>query len=183
MDMTEMRLARQTVYEGKILHVHRDTVLLPNGAEAIREVAEHPGGVAIVAIDESDCVLTVKQYRYVFSQVLEEIPAGKLERGEEPDTAALRELQEETGAMPERFTKLGSIIVSPGCYGEVLHLYLAEGLHFGETNPDEDEFLTLQRTPFDDMVARVLRGEIEDAKTVCGILKVHTLRQQTRIQD
>ena len=180
MDMTEKRLARQTVYEGKILHVHRDTVLLPNGAEAIREVAEHPGGVAIVAIDESDRVLTVKQYRYVFSQVLEEIPAGKLERGEEPDTAALRELREETGAVPERFTKLGSIIVSPGCYGEVLHLYLAEGLRFGETNPDEDEFLTLERTPFDDMVARVLRGEIEDAKTVCGILKVHALRQRAR---
>ena len=180
MDMTEKRLARQTVYEGKILHIHRDTVLLPNGAEAIREVAEHPGGVAIVAIDGSGCVLTVKQYRYVFSQVLEEIPAGKLERGEDPDTAALRELQEETGAIPEHFTKLGSIIVSPGCYGEVLHLYLAEGLHFGETDPDEDEFLTLERTPFDEMVKRVLRGEIEDAKTVCGILKVHALRQRAR---
>ena len=183
MDMTEKRLARQTVYEGKILHIHRDTVLLPNGDEAIREVAEHPGGVAIVAIDGNDCVLTVKQYRYVFSQIMEEIPAGKLEHGENPDSAALRELREETGAVPEHFTKLGSIIVSPGCYGEVLHLYLAEGLHFGETDPDEDEFLTLERTPFDEMVERVLRGEIEDAKTVCGILKVHTLRQQTRIQD
>lgn len=183
MDMTEKRLARQTVYEGKILHIHRDTVLLPNGDEAIREVAEHPGGVAIVAIDGNDRVLTVKQYRYVFSQIMEEIPAGKLEHGENPDSAALRELREETGAVPEHFTKLGSIIVSPGCYGEVLHLYLAEGLHFGETDPDEDEFLTLERTPFDEMVERVLRGEIEDAKTVCGILKVHTLRQQTRIQD
>ena len=180
MDMTEKRLARQTVYEGKILHIHRDTVLLPNGSEAIREVAEHPGGVAIVAIDESDCVLTVKQYRYVFSQVMEEIPAGKLERGENPDDAALRELREETGAVPERFTKLGSLIVSPGCYGEVLHLYLAEGLRFGETEPDEDEFLDLVRTSFDDMVERVLRGEVEDAKTVCGILKVHALRQRTR---
>ena len=182
MDMTEKRLARQTVYEGKILHVHRDTVLLPNGAEAVREVAEHPGGVAVVAIDEDDCVLTVKQYRYVFSQVMEEIPAGKLEQGEGPDAAALRELREETGAAPERFTALGSIIVSPGCYGEVLYLYLAEGLHFGETSPDEDEFLDLVRTPFDTMVGRVLHGEIKDAKTVCGILKVHALRQQARGQ-
>lgn len=183
MDMTEKRLARQTVYEGKILHIYRDTVLLPNGEKAIREVAEHPGGVAIVAIDNDDCVLTVKQYRYVFSQVMEEIPAGKLERGEAPDAAALRELREETGAVPEHFTKLGSLIVSPGCYGEKLHLYLAEGLHFGETDPDEDEFLTLVRTPFDDMVERVLRGEIEDAKTVCGILKVHALRQRAKRQD
>ena len=183
MDMTEKQLARQTIYEGKILHIHRDTVLLPNGTEAIREVAEHPGGVAIVAIDDNNCVLTVKQYRYVFSQVLEEIPAGKLERGEDPDAAALRELREETGAVPERFTTLGSIIVSPGCYGEVLHLYLAEGLHFGEMDPDEDEFLALERTPFDEMVTRVLRGEIEDAKTVCGILKVHALHQQERRHD
>ena len=183
MDMTERQLARQTIYEGKILNIYRDTVLLPNGGEAIREVAEHPGGVAIVAVDSDDCVLTVKQYRYVFSQIMEEIPAGKLERGEDPDDAALRELREETGAVPERFTKLGSIIASPGCYGEVLHLYLAEGLRFGETNPDEDEFLDLVRTPFDDMVARVLRGEIEDAKTVCGILKVHALRQRAKRQD
>ena len=182
MDMTEKRLSRQSVYEGKILHIYRDTVLLPSGKEGIREVAEHPGGVAIVAIDDDDCVLTVKQYRYVFSQVLEEIPAGKLERGEDPNAAALRELREETGAVPERFSKLGAIIASPGCYGEVLHLYLAEGLRFGETAPDEDEFLALERTSFDAMVERVLRGEIEDAKTVCGILKVHALRQQARKQ-
>ena len=175
MDMTEKRLARQTVYEGKILHVHRDTVLLPNGAEAIREVAEHPGGVAIVAVDSDDCVLTVKQYRYVFSQIMEEIPAGKLERGEDPDDAALRELREETGAMPERFTKLGSIIVSPGCYGEVLHLYLAEGLRFGETDPDEDEFLNIERHHIKDLVRMCMTGEIDDAKTVVAVLKANTL--------
>ena len=143
MDLTERQLSRETIYEGKILHIYRDDVLLPNGRTSVREVAEHPGGVAIVALDENDNVLTVKQYRYVFSRVLEEIPAGKLERGEDP---------------------------------EVLHLYLAEGLTFGEQNPDEDEFLELYRTPFSDMLARVMRGEIEDAKTVCGILKVHALR-------
>lgn len=113
-------------------------MLLPNGRTSVREVAEHPGGVAIVALDENDNVLTVKQYRYVFSRVLEEIPAGKLERGEDPDEAALRELKEETGATPKRMTNLGKLLVSPGCYSEVLHLYLAEGLTFGEQNPDED---------------------------------------------
>ena len=154
MDLTERQLSRETIYEGKILHIYRDDVLLPNGRTSVREVADHPGGVAIVALDENDNVLTVKQYRYVFSRVLEE----------------------ETGATPKRMTNLGKLLVSPGCYSEVLHLYLAEGLTFGEQNPDEDEFLELYRTPFSDMLARVMRGEIEDAKTVCGILKVHALR-------
>ena len=165
MDLTERRLSRETIYEGKILHIYRDDVLLPNGRKSVREVADHPGGVAIVALDENDNILTVKQYRYVFSRVLEEIPAGKLERGEDPREAT-----------PARMIDLGKLLVSPGCYSEVLHLYLAEGLAFGAQHPDEDEFLELCRTPFSEMLARVMRGDIEDAKTVCGILKVHALR-------
>ena len=178
MDMTEKTVSSKLIYDGKILRLHVDTVELPNGKQALREVADHPGGVAIVAIDRDDNVLTVKQYRYVFSRVVEEIPAGKLERGEDPHDAALRELKEETGATPERFTELGPIIVSPGAYGEVLHLYLAEGLDMGATSPDEDEFLDLVKTPFDQMVQRVLSGELTDAKTVVGVLKVYALRQQ-----
>ena len=176
MELNETFLRREEIYRGRIIDFHVDTVRLPNGKESTREVADHPGGVAIVAIDEDDNVLTVKQYRYVFSRVLEEIPAGKLEHGEDPGEAALRELKEETGAVPQRMTNLGALLVSPGCYSEVLHLYLAEGLSFGEQHPDEDEFLELFRTPFDEMLARVMRGELEDAKTVCGILKVHALR-------
>lgn len=176
MDLKETFLSRNEIYRGRIIDLHVDTVRLPNGHESTREVADHPGGVAVVALDESDNVLTVKQYRYVFSRVLEEIPAGKLEPGEDPCAAALRELKEETGAIPARFTPLGRLLVSPGCYSEVLHLYLAEGLSFGAQSPDEDEFLEVYRTPFREMLARVMRGEIEDAKTVCGILKVHTLR-------
>jgi len=179
-DFTEKRISRHSIYQGKILSIYRDDILLPNGKAGIREVAEHPGGVAIVAIDENDNVLTVRQYRYVFSRMMEEIPAGKLERGESPDDAALRELREETGATPAHFTSLGSLIASPGCYGEVLHLYLAEDLTFTAQSPDEDEFLVVSRTPFDIMVQRVLSGEIEDAKTVAGILKVHALRQQKK---
>ncbi len=176
MDMTEKKLSSKLVYEGRILRLHVDTVELPNGKEATREVADHPGGVAIVAIDAQDNVLTVKQYRYVFSRVMEEIPAGKLEPGEDPHDAALRELREETGASPERFTDLGELIVSPGAYGEVLHLYLAEGLEIGAQSPDEDEFLDVRRTPFDEMVRRVTSGELRDAKTVAGILKVYAMR-------
>ena len=178
MDMTEKKLSSETIFEGRVLRLHVDKVLLPNGRTSTREVADHPDGVAIVALDDEDNVLTVKQYRYVFSRVLEEIPAGKLEPGEDPDDAALRELKEETGATPKRFTPLGPMIVSPGAYGEVLHLYLAEGLTFGAPSPDEDEFLDLIRTPFDKMVERVLSGELNDAKTVVGVLKVYALRRQ-----
>lgn len=178
MDMTEKKLSSRLVYEGKVLRLHVDTVELPNGKQSLREVADHPGGVAIVALDDRDNVLTVKQYRYVFSRVMEEIPAGKLERGEDPRDAALRELREETGAAPERFTDLGPLIVSPGAYGEVLHLYLAEGLTIGAQSPDEDEFLDVVRTPFDKMVRRVLDGELQDAKTVAGVLKVYALRRE-----
>jgi len=176
--MTEKKLSSELIYDGRILRLHVDTVELPNGKRALREVADHPGGVAIVALDRDDNVLTVKQYRYAFSRVMEEIPAGKLERGEDPRAAALRELKEETGATPERFTELGEIIVSPGAYGEVLHLYLAEGLTPGKASPDEDEFLEPKRTPFAEMVRRVLDGELTDAKTVVGVLKVWALRQK-----
>lgn len=178
MDMTEKTLSSKLVYDGRILRLHVDTVELPNGKQALREVADHPGGVAVVAIDGGGSVLTVRQYRYAFSRVLEEIPAGKLEPGEDPREAALRELREETGAVPERLTELGSLIVSPGAYGEVLHLYLAEGLAVGARSPDEDEFLDVVRTPFDEMVRRVLDGELRDAKTVAGILKVYAMRQK-----
>ena len=161
MDMTEKKLSSELIYDGRILRLHVDTVELPNGKRALREVADHPGGVAIVALDRDDNVLTVKQYRYAFSRVMEEIPAGKLERGEDPRAAALRELKEETGA-----------------YGEVLHLYLAEGLTPGKASPDEDEFLEPKRTPFAEIVRRVLDGELTDAKTVVGVLKVWALRQK-----
>lgn len=178
MDMKEVFLRREDIFHGRVIDLHVDTVRLPNGRESTREVADHPGGVAIVALDGEDNVLLVEQYRYVFSRVLEEIPAGKLERGEDPREAALRELREETGAIPARLSDLGTLLVSPGCYGEVLHLYLAEELTFTAQCPDEDEFLSLSRVPFDALLARVMRGEIEDAKTVCGILKVHALRMQ-----
>lgn len=176
MDMTEKKLSSKLIYEGRILRLHVDTVELPNGRRALREVADHPGGVAIVAIDREGNILTVKQYRYAFSRVMEEIPAGKLEPGEDPRRAALRELKEETGATPEHFTELGTLIASPGAYGETLHLYLAEGLSVGEAAPDEDEFLCLIRTPFNEMVRRVTDGELQDAKTVAGVLKAYALR-------
>ncbi len=174
MDMTERRLSCREIYRGRILRVHEDTVRLPNGREGKREVAEHPGGVGILALDGDD-VLLVRQYRYVFSRVLTEIPAGKRESGEEPFVTAQRELLEEIGASAGKWTELGTLIASPGCYGEVLYLYMAQELTFGETHLDEDEFLEPLRLPFDSVVEQCLSGELTDAKTVAAVLKAKIL--------
>ena len=171
MDLTEKTIRREDKFQGRILGVHVDTVLLPNGNTATREVVDHVDGVAVLPLDERNNVLTVTQYRYVFGRTLLEIPAGKLDPGEDPVTGALRELKEETGAVPDTFLPLGRIIPAPGCYGEVLHLFLAKGLHMEEQHLDPDEFLNVERIPFNEMVHRCLNGEIEDAKTVAAVLK------------
>ena len=174
MDMTEKMLESREVYRGRILRVREDKVLLPNGKTGTREVVEHPGGVGILALD-GDEVLLVKQFRFAFSRVLTEIPAGKREKGEEPFVTAQRELKEEIGAEAAEWTELGALIASPGCYGETLYLYLACGLTFGETHPDEDEFLEVVRVPFDEAAAMCMDGRLTDAKTVAAILKARFL--------
>lgn len=175
MELTEKTLTSREVYHGRILRVREDTVRLPNGKTAEREVAEHPGGVGILALDGGD-VLLVRQYRYAFSRVLTEIPAGKREPGEEPFVTAQRELREEIGATAGKWTELGALIASPGCYGEVLYLYMAQELTFGDTHPDEDEFLDVVRMPFDRAVELCMTGELTDAKTVIALLKGKLLR-------
>ena len=175
MELTEKTLTSREVYRGRILRVREDTVRLPNGKTAEREVAEHPGGVGILALDGGD-VLLVRQYRYAFSRVLTEIPAGKREPGEEPFVTAQRELREEIGATAGKWTELGALIASPGCYGEVLYLYMAQELTFGDTHPDEDEFLDVVRMPFDRAVELCITGELTDAKTVIALLKGKLLR-------
>lgn len=175
MELTEKTLTSREVYRGRILRVREDTVRLPNGKTAEREVAEHPGGVGILALDGGD-VLLVRQYRYAFSRVLTEIPAGKREPGEEPFVTARRELREEIGATAGKWTELGALIASPGCYGEVLYLYMAQELTFGDTHPDEDEFLDVVRMPFDRAVELCMTGELTDAKTVAAVLKGKLLR-------
>ena len=161
MELKETFVSRQEIFHGRIVDLRVDTVRLPNGHLTTREVIDHPGGVAVVAIDENDNVLTVKQYRYAFQTVLEEIPAGKLERGEDPAAAARRELSEETGASCETLTPLGEILASPGGFTEVLHLYMATGLTFGSQHPDEDEFISFERVPFDALLDRVETGIAE----------------------
>ena len=178
MDMTERTLESREVYRGRILRVREDKVSLPNGKTGTREVVEHPGGVGILALDDDGCAVLVRQYRYAFSRVLTEIPAGKREKGEAPFVTAQRELKEEIGAEAEEWTDLGALIASPGCYGETLYLFLARGLHFGETHPAEDEFLDVLRVPFDRAVAQCLDGTLTDAKTVAAILKAKILLER-----
>ncbi len=171
MDLTERFVSREDKFAGRILTLHVDTVTLPDGSLATREVADHPGGVAVVALDDENNILMVEQFRYVFGEPMLEIPAGKLEKGEDPYMAALRELKEETGASPAFFQPLGKLYPSPGCYGETLHLFLAKNLTFGSANPDQDEFLKVERVPLDELLRRILKNEIADAKTVAGVLK------------
>ena len=133
--------------------------------------------MAILAIDSEDRVLLVRQYRYPFERVLTEIPAGKREPGEPPFITAQRELQEEVGATADTWTELGTLIPSPGCYGETLYLYMAQDLHFGATHPDEDEFLEPLRVPLDEAVRQCMDGTLTDAKTVAAILKGKILRE------
>ena len=174
-NLTEVKLRQTDIYTGKILKLHIDDVRLPNGREAVREVVDHVDGAAVLALYEENRALVVWQYRYVFGRTLLEIPAGKREPGEEPFTTAQRELKEEVGATAADWQPLGQIIASPGCYDEVLHLYLARGLTFGDTHPDEDEFLSVRRIPFQELVQRCLSGEIQDGKTVTAVLKAKLL--------
>ena len=159
MKLYEEFVSRQEIFHGRIVDLRVDTVRLPNGHLTTREVIDHPGGVAVVAIDENDNVLTVKQYRYAFQTVLEEIPAGKLERGEDPAAAARRELSEETGASCETLTSLGEILASPGGFTEVLHLYMATGLTFGSQHPDEDEFINVCEYTVDALCEKIFSGD------------------------
>ena len=175
MELMEKTISSENIFDGKILHIRRDTVQLPNGHEAFREVVDHSGGVCILALDDNNNALLVSQFRYPYKEVLRELPAGKLEPGEEPTLAAIRELREETGAVPGTFLPLGELYPSPGYCGEIIRMYLARDLSFGETDPDEDEFLNLERIPFDTLVEQVLSGEIKDAKTIAAVLKVKVL--------
>lgn len=175
MDLTERTLERQDIFTGRVVSLHVDKVALPDGGTSFREIVDHPGGVAILAIDEEGRVPVVRQYRYAFSRVMLEIPAGKREKGEEPFVTAKRELKEEVGAEAADWRELGTLIPSPGCYGETLYLYLARGLTYGETAPDEDEFLAVERMDFDELFALCMDGTVQDAKTVAAVLKARLL--------
>ncbi len=174
MKLEEKKISSDQVFEGNVIKVSVDKVELPNGSESTREIVHHRGAVCVLPITDDGDVICVRQYRYAHGEALLEIPAGKLEEGEnDPTEAALRELEEETGARCRDLKYLGKLYPSPAIFTEVIHMYVAKGLTFGKTHPDADEFLEVERIPLRTLVEMVMSGEIRDAKTQICVLRAY----------
>lgn len=169
-NLHEERLQQETLFQGRMIRLERDTVRLPNGKSTTREVVRHPGAVGIIAL-RGDEVLLVRQFRYAIGAETLEIPAGKLESGEEPLTSAERELREETGYRG-RMTALGSFYTTPGFTDELMHLFLAQDLVWDPLTPDSDEFLAVETVNWTEALVRARSGGFPDAKTILGLLLV-----------
>ena len=178
LDLFERTDNVQGIFSGRVITVHHDDVTLCNGSEAKRECVDHPGGVAVIGITDEDEVLLVRQFRYPYKEVIYEIPAGKLEKGEDPFEAGKREFKEECGAVADEYFSLGELYPTPGYTNEIIRLYGARKLRFEEQNLDEDEFLQICRMKFDELIERIMSGEIKDAKTVAAALKMNELRRK-----
>jgi ADP-ribose pyrophosphatase len=184
--LRERLVSSEVLRRSRILEFRVDTVELPDGSRSTRDIAGHPGGVAMVALDEAGRVLMVRQWRHAIGRALLEIPAGTLDRRadgsvEEHAGEAARELEEETGYRAATWRYLGGFYTAPGFTSELMHLYLATDLspaHEGRLGPDEDERLELEAVPLDDAVAMADRGEIADAKSIVGLLRVARLRRE-----
>lgn len=169
-ELNEKTLHSKIVFQGKVLTLKCDTVALPNGAEATREIVEHPGAVAVVPFTDDGGIVLVKQYRYPVGRIMLEIPAGKLDKGENPDDGAKRELAEETGYIAGKLTKIASVFTTPGFTNEMIHIYTAENLTFAEMHPDEDEFLNVELYNKLQVKQMIADGSICDAKSMVGLL-------------
>lgn len=171
MNLDEKTVKENVIYNGRIISLSNDTVELPNGKNASREVVKHPGGVGIVALTEKGEVLLVNQFRYPYKAQILEIPAGKLTPGEDPLECGKRELREETGAAAEEYTSLGRLFPSPGYTNEIIYMYLAKNLSYGEMQLDDDEFLDVIKMPLKEAIDMVMSGELVDSKTQIALLK------------
>ena len=179
MELTEKRIDGEYKFRGRIINLRVDRALLPDGSVAGREVVEHNGGVCVAALTDEGEVLMVRQFRYPYGETVLEIPAGKRDSADEdPFECGCRELEEETGARAKDFHFLGRLYPSPGYCGEIIWMYAAKGLTFGEQRPDEDEFLSVEKIPLERLVDMVLSGEITDAKTQVALLKLKLLRDR-----
>ena len=167
----EKTVSSEKIFDGKIINVRVDKVEMPSGSLATREIVEHPGGVGVVALTDDNEIILVRQFRKPLDKVIYEIPAGKLDRGEGHKECGIRELQEETGLRAGVFEYLGFMYASPGFTDEAVHVYFATQLYAGEAKPDEDEFLDVEKIPFERAFEMVMNNEINDAKSVFGILK------------
>lgn len=179
MKLLEETKATQEIFQGRIIRVHVDEVQLENGQTSKREVVEHPGGVSVAILTEKNELIFVRQFRYPYKQVLLELPAGKLEPGEDPFEAMKREQLEETGTRAESYVSLGNVYPTPGYCGEIIRLWACRASGAQEAlSLDEDEFIETECIPLDKAVEMVCNNEIPDAKTQIGILKTARLVEQ-----
>lgn len=176
-NLEEKLISRREIYNGKVLDLVCDTVRLPDGSEAVREVCLHVGAVCVIPILPDGRVIMERQYRYAHGRVFYEIPAGKLDSpDEDPLAAAKRELREETGAVAGKITYLGELDTSPAIFSEKIYMYMAEDITFGERELDDDEFLEVETAHIDDLYRMVMDGVIRDAKTQIAVMKAYHLR-------
>ena len=171
MDYEEKTKSVKNIFDGNIIKLRVETVELPDGKTATRELISHGGGVGVIAVDENGEVFMVSQYRIAAREMMMEIPAGKIDNGEDPLECGKRELIEETGYAAEEFTYLGTYYATPGYCEEKLHLYLARKLKFVGQHLDEGEFLNVKKYKLDDLCNMVMENKINDAKTAIAILK------------
>lgn len=171
MNFEEKTLDSKVVYEGKVVTVIRDDVEVADGHKSFREVVLHSGGVVVAALKDNNTILLIKQYRYPLKKVNLELPAGKLEIGENPDEACKRELEEETGYQAKQWQSLGFINTTPGICTEKLYLYLAKDLEFVGEHPDEGEILKCEEYNLSEVFKMINSGEINDAKTICTLFR------------
>lgn len=167
----EKTLSGKKVYNGKFLQVSKYDVEISTGKKVIREVVNHPGGVVVVAQKDANTILMVKQYRYPIKQVSLELPAGRLETGENPDLAIKRELEEETGHTAKTWKSLGYIYTTPGICDEKLYLYHAIDLEFKEQKPDDGEIIEYFEYNLNKVFDMIKSGEINDSKTICALTR------------
>lgn len=179
-NLTEQTLSQEIKYKGRILNLRVDEVKLQDDTHSWREVIEHTGGVCVVAFDENDRLLMVRQFRYPFSEITWEIPAGKINAGEDPKECGARELLEETGYKAKTLESLGVLYPTPAYDSEIIRIYYAKDLTKAEQNLDEGEFLCVERVDFEKALEMVMNGEIKDAKTQIAILKIKILRDKNK---
>lgn len=173
MYQNEKKIDSKEIYDGVVVKLFKDDVVLDNGYKTTREVIRHPGGVCIAALDEEENLYFVKQFRYPFNTALTELPAGKLEFGEDHRSAGMRELKEEVGATAESFEYMGCIYPTVAYDTEIIHMYLARGLSFGEQDLDEGEFLDVTKIPLDKAFEMAMNNELPDSKTQTLVMKTY----------
>lgn len=176
----EKTITSKKIFEGTIFNLRQDKVEVLNGT-SYRDIIEHNGGAVICPITDDDKVVMVKQYRKAAEAFLLELPAGKIDPGEDPYVTAVRELKEETGYTADEISEMTKMLPTPGYSQEVLYIYLAEGLTPGETNFDENEAIDIYHVPLEEAYKMVMSGEIQDGKTQVGILMAHNLMLEKKL--